>query len=150
MPDWPHSPTHRLDSAGAYMVTAGTYRKQPLFGSAKRLTYLCETLLDLAPQHGWKLEAWAVFPNHYHFVATSQQKAATLAKFIGHLHTLTASEINRQDETPGRKVLVPVLGFSSHLSGVLSGPAELCTRQRSPARSGAPGVALRVVFGRMV
>jgi hypothetical protein len=37
MPDWPHSPTHRLGSAGAYMVTAATYQKQPLFCSAKRL-----------------------------------------------------------------------------------------------------------------
>jgi putative transposase len=114
MPDWPHSPTHRLDSAGAYMVTAGTYRKQPLFGSAKRLTYLCETLLHLAPQHGWKLEAWAVFPNHYHFVAMSQQKASTLPKFIGHLHTVTAAEINRRDETPGRKVWFQY--WDSHLT----------------------------------
>ncbi len=25
MPDWPHNPTHRLDRAGAYIVTAATY-----------------------------------------------------------------------------------------------------------------------------
>jgi putative transposase len=74
MPDWPHGPTHRLDSAGAYMVTAATYQKYPLFRSAKHLKYLCEALLDLAPRYGWKLEAWAVFPNHYHFVATCQGK----------------------------------------------------------------------------
>jgi hypothetical protein len=45
MPDWPHSFTHRLDSAGAYMVTAATCQKRPFFHSAGRLTYLCETLL---------------------------------------------------------------------------------------------------------
>ncbi|HKW90096.1 MAG TPA: hypothetical protein VJN21_15195 [Candidatus Acidoferrales bacterium] len=104
MPDWPHSPTHLLDAAGAYIVTAGTYRKQPFFRSGKRLTYLCESLLHLAASRGWKLEAWAVFPNHYHFVALSPSTAGTLRQFTGHLHYLTAKEINREDETPGRKV----------------------------------------------
>lgn len=82
MPDWPHAPTHRLDTAGAYMVTGASYRKQPFFMSAKRLTLLCEHLLDLSSQHGWKLEAWAVFPNHYHFVATSEKTAGTLPRLI--------------------------------------------------------------------
>ena len=104
MPDWPHSPAHRLDASGAYIVTAGTYQKQPFFRSAKRLTYLCESLLQMAASHGWNLEAWAVFPNHYHFVATSPRRASTLRQFIGHLHTITAKEINRQDEIPARKV----------------------------------------------
>ena len=39
MPDWPHGPTHRLDTVGAYMVTAATYYKRPLFNSAKRLAF---------------------------------------------------------------------------------------------------------------
>jgi len=114
MPNWPHAPTHRLDRAGAYMVTAATYRKEPLFKSAKRLTLVCEQLLDLAPQHGWKLEAWAVFPNHYHFVTIAEEKAETLPRFIGHLHTVTAKETNRQDETPGRKVWFQY--WDSHLT----------------------------------
>jgi REP-associated tyrosine transposase len=104
MPDWPHSPTHRLDEAGAYMVTAATYQKQPFFRSRRRLTYLCETLLNLAASQNWKLEAWAIFPNHYHFIATSPGSAQTLRQFIGHLHTVTAKELNRQDNTPGRRV----------------------------------------------
>ena len=82
MPNWPHGPTHRLGKAGAYMVTAATYQKQPLFCSAKRLTLLCEQLLNLAPSHGWKREAWAVFPNHYHFVAMTETKAETLPRLI--------------------------------------------------------------------
>ena len=114
MPDWPHAPTHLLDSAGAYMVTAATYRKQPFFASAKRLTLLCEQLLDLASQHEWKLEAWAIFPNHYHFVATSEKGAKTLPRFIGQLHAVTAREINLQDETPGRKVWFQY--WDSHLT----------------------------------
>src|SRR5579864_6642489 len=104
MPDWPHSPAHRLEAAGAFIVTAGTYQKQPFFRSANRLTYLCESLLQFAASHGWKLEAWAVFPNHYHFVATSPREAATLLQFVGQLHAVTARGINREDETPSRKV----------------------------------------------
>jgi REP-associated tyrosine transposase len=114
MPDWPHSPIHRLDTAGAYMVTGATYQKRPLFRSAKRLSHLCDSLLDLAPLHGWKLQAWAVFPNHYHFVATSEQKAVTLPRFIGHLHTVTAKEINSRDEAPGRRVWFQY--WDSHLT----------------------------------
>ena len=104
MPDWPHSPTHQLNAAGAYIVTAGTYQKQPFFHSPKRLTFLCETLLHLAERYEWKLEAWAVFPNHYHFIATSPTRTARLRRFVGHLHAATAKEVNRLDETPPRKV----------------------------------------------
>jgi REP-associated tyrosine transposase len=104
MPDWPHSPTHRLSAAGAYMITGGTYRKQAFFGSRERLKFLCETLLDLAADYKLQLEAWAVFPNHYHFVATSPARIADLRRFIGNLHTMTAKEVNWLDRTPERKV----------------------------------------------
>ena len=123
MPDWPHSPAHRLSRAGAYIVTAATYQKRPLFRSAKRLAYLCEALLQLAPRHGWKLEAWAVFPNHYHFIATTEQEAVTLPRFIGHLHTTTAKEINLQDEATGRKVWFQY--WDSHLTYLRSYLARL-------------------------
>lgn len=114
MPDWPHSPAHRLNAAGAYIVTAGTYQKQPFFRSAQRLTYLCESLLHMAASYAWKLEAWAVFPNHFHFVATSPRKANTLRQFIGHLHAVTAKKINREDETPKREVWFQY--WESHLT----------------------------------
>ncbi|HKS83770.1 MAG TPA: transposase [Candidatus Acidoferrales bacterium] len=123
MPDWPHSPAHHLDEAGSYMITAATYQKQPLFRSAKRLTYLCETLLYLAATENWKLEAWAVFPNHYHFIAVSPNSAQTLPKFISHLHTVTAKTINQEDETPGRRVWFQYWDF--HLTYLRSYLARL-------------------------
>ena len=104
MPDWPHSPAHRLDARSAYIVTAGTYQKQPFFRSRERLSYVCEALLKLSALYEWRLEAWAVFPNHYHFVASSPEKTSTLARFISHLHTTSAKEINRIDGAPARKV----------------------------------------------
>ena len=104
MPDWPHSPIHRLDQSGAYMVTAGTYRKEPFFHSPGRLTLLCEQLLRLAEHYQWQLEAWAVFPNHYHFIGVTGGTAQGMRRFIGHLHTITAREINLQDRALDRRV----------------------------------------------
>jgi putative transposase len=101
--DWPHSPPHRLSEQGAYIVTAGTYLKEPYFRSAQRLTFLCETLLRLASQESWGLHAWAVFPNHYHFVGESQ-RPATLAALIRKLHSITAREVNAMDGRASRKV----------------------------------------------
>jgi putative transposase len=101
--DWPHSPIHRLSTAGAYMVTAGIYQKLPLFGEGARLRALTESLLSLALRYGWRLQAWAVFANHYHFIAESAHPQS-LRKFVQHLHTSSATQINQLDETPARKV----------------------------------------------
>jgi len=54
------------------------------------------------PQRG--LQAWAVFPNHYHFVAMSPEKATSLTAFLKHLHSVTAIEANRWEGTTGNKV----------------------------------------------
>jgi len=114
MPDWPHGPIHRLTTAGAYIVTAATYQKQPFFRSRARLTYLCETLLHLAFAHFLKLQAWSVFPNHYHFVAISPGPAATIRKLINTFHAQTARRLNKLDETPSRRVWFQY--WDSHLT----------------------------------
>ena len=102
--DWPHAPVHRLGNSGVYMVTAGTLYKVHLFREDERLKLLESSLLSLAKKYDWQLEAWAVFSNHYHFVGRSPQDAGSLKGFLSHLHTQTASELNRWDKTPGRKV----------------------------------------------
>ncbi len=86
-PDWPHAPVHRLRDAGTYIITAGTYQGTHHFQNAERLTYLTKSLLALADKYGWELQAWAVFSNHYHFVAESSQPA-TLRRLVQHLHSL--------------------------------------------------------------
>jgi putative transposase len=86
------------------MVTAGTYLKKPTFASPQRLEYPSDLLLELAEKHAWQLQAWAVFPNHYHFVALSPARAASLASLSRHLHSLTTIQANRWDGTRGRKV----------------------------------------------
>ncbi|HUI42331.1 MAG TPA: hypothetical protein VL523_10215 [Terriglobia bacterium] len=104
MRDWPHSPVHRLTQAGAYIVTAGTYLKLPVFRGPHRQEYLCDLLLELAEKYHWDLQAWAVFANHYHFVALSPPEAASLRRMTQHLHSVASIQANRWDGSPGRKV----------------------------------------------
>jgi len=104
MRNWPHSPAHRLAETGAYMVTAGTFRKQHFFRTPEQLTLLCDSLLQLAMSYRWQLQAWAVFSNHYHFVALAPPNPESLRLLVRHLHSLTAREINQQDHAPGRRV----------------------------------------------
>jgi putative transposase len=103
MPDWPHSPLHRLDERGTFMVTAGTYRKEPFFGSSARLTFLQKQLFVVAREHSAALQAWAIFPNHYHIIARFEA-AVKLRELAQHLHSVTAREVNRLDGGAGRKV----------------------------------------------
>lgn len=86
------------------MVTAGTLHKQRLFHDIVRLRFLYDLLLDLAEKYGWQLQAWAVFNNHYHWIGVSPADATSSKKFVGTLHTKSATEMNSLDNTPGRKV----------------------------------------------
>jgi putative transposase len=104
---WPHAPTHQLSTGGNYFVTAGTYLKAHHFRSPRRLDVLQRGLLMVARDFFWTLEAWAVFSNHYHFVAHSTDDsggASSLSQMLSMLHTRTAGWINQLDNTPGRKV----------------------------------------------
>jgi putative transposase len=102
--DWPHAPIHRLDTVGIYMVTGATLRKEHLFASDSKLSLLENHLLTLAKKYQWQLEAWAVFVNHYHFVARGRTEARDLDQFLNQLHSDTARELNYLDQSPGREV----------------------------------------------
>ena len=102
---WPHAPLHQLSEAGTFFVTAGTYLKQHHFRGRQRLELLHRGLLTVAEEFGWRLEAWAVFSNHYHFVGHSPEAGAeSLSRMLGSLHEKTAKCIDELDETPGRQV----------------------------------------------
>src|SRR3954467_1709983 len=102
---WPHAPTHHLSEAGTYFVTAGTYLKTHHFRGAERCGVLQRGLLKILGEAGWSLEAWAVFSNHYHFVAHSPvDGASSLSAMLGVLHTRTARWVNRNDAAPNRQV----------------------------------------------
>ncbi len=65
-----------------------------------------ELLFTLTKEFGWKLEAWAILSNHYHFVghspATSDGAATSLGLMVRKLHSLTTKELNRRESKPGR------------------------------------------------
>lgn len=103
-PDWPHAPVHRISAEGTYIVTAGTIQKQHFFRGAERLDSLENTLRALAAEFGWALEAWAVFSNHYHFVAHATTGCRNLELLLKTLHAESARWVNLQDGAPGRKV----------------------------------------------
>ena len=102
--DWPHAPIHRLDSNGVYMVTGATLRKEHLFATDEKLSLLERELLTLAKKYNWQLEAWAVFVNHYHFLARGNGEAPPLRKFLHHLHSNTARQLHALDDSRGRSV----------------------------------------------
>ena len=56
------------------MVTGATINKEHIFATAEKLSLVQEELLTLAKIYRWQLEAWAVFVNHYHFVARGSEE----------------------------------------------------------------------------
>ncbi len=102
--DWPHAPLHRLTPNGTYMVTTGTHAKAHIFRDPDRLSLLERDLLSLAQKYDWRLEAWAVFSNHYHFVGHTFSSPTRLKEFLTELHSNTARAVNRRDGATGRQV----------------------------------------------
>jgi putative transposase len=101
---WPHAPPHKLGDTGTFFVTASTYGKEHYFRGRERLAVLHRGLLKMAGHYGWALEAWAVFSNHYHFVARSPRDASTLRPMLRTLHARLSGWVNKLDAAPGRKV----------------------------------------------
>ena len=139
MPNWPHAPAHRLTEAGVYMVTAGTYQKHQFFSSPERLTLLRDLLLDLAHEFGWRLEAWAVMANHYHFLGHSPDDPRTLSHLISKLHSTTATTLNEFDSQPGRRIWYEF--WDSHITYQRSYLARLKYIHQNPVHHGLVQVA---------
>ncbi len=104
MTDWPHAPVHYAKDNSIYMVTAGTYQKKPVFSGDEKTGMLCKALMDCCTEFLWLLQAWAVFPNHYHFIALKTEQSGALKTLINKLHMTTAKEVNIMDNTPGRRI----------------------------------------------
>jgi putative transposase len=145
MPDWPHAPVHRLDQPGAYMVTAGTYLKHPLLNTPGKLTLVKDELFDLAEKYEWKLQAWAILSNHYHFIAISAKGPETLTNLIQEMHSLTARRLNELDQAPGRQVWFQY--WDRHLTFPKSYFARLNYVHRNPVKHGVVTVAENYAWG---
>jgi putative transposase len=101
---WHHAPLHLLVNRGVFMVTAGTFRKERFFNSPEKLDRLTSLLRTCAEDFQWRLQAWAVFANHYHFIAQSPDEVCSLKRFLSKLHMLSAKAVNSIDGCSGRRV----------------------------------------------
>jgi putative transposase len=104
MTKWIHAPLHLFNETGTYMVIGSTLNKEHFFTSNNDLDNLQNLLLELSKKYQWKLEAWAIFSNHYHFIAHSPDDPKILKKMITHLHASSARELNKTHEAVERTV----------------------------------------------
>lgn len=101
---WHHRPEHLFLPGAAYIVTARTRNKAHFFAGDERLRLLTDALSAVAADFGWRLQAWAVFPNHYHFIAIAPEDGPNVRTLAQRLHSQTARAVNALDGTPGRQV----------------------------------------------
>lgn len=139
MQHWPHAPPHRVFESGMYMITSATYQKVLHFHSSERLQFLHDTLLRLAKQYCWELQAWAVLANHYHFIARSPIDSKNLSAFISHLHVETAKFVNDMDGQPNRRVWWQY--WDSQITYQYSYLARLNYVNQNPVRHGLVEIA---------
>ena len=131
---WPHAPEHHFSEKGVYMVTAGIYHKQLLLNSPEKLSLVQDMMFKYALQFGWRLQAWAIMGNHYHFIAVSPADASSLADFISRLHEYSAKKLNRLDKTNRRKVWHNF--WDSHITHQTSYLARLRYVHQNPVHHG--------------
>ena len=132
--NWPHAPIHKLNENGIFIVTGATLYKAHLFNSPEKLSLVENQLLTLSKQYGWQLEAWAIFANHYHYVCRSQPDSKSLKRLISHFHTATATQLNKVDQIPGRKVWFNY--WDTQLTFQKSYLARLCYVHQNPVKHG--------------
>ncbi|MEM8677820.1 MAG: transposase [Planctomycetota bacterium] len=98
-----HRPPH-LQVGDIYrIVTAACFEHQALLAGAKRLGWFEARLLAHLQEQGVATAAWVVLPNHYHVLALIPDIQG-LARAQGQLHGRTALELNREDQSVGRRV----------------------------------------------
>lgn len=128
----PHSPPHLFISEAHYIITARTHRRELIFNSGPKLDQLQEIIFEQAQRFEWRLEAWSIFPNHYHLILQSPANPETLSALIRAIHSKSAVYVNKQDSTPGRQVwyqyrdtcLLTEVEYYTRLQYVLENPVR--------------------------
>ena len=100
-----HSPPHRRhELVHDYLFTAACFNHAPVIGlSMERMADFENRLLETADLTCIKIHAWVLLPNHYHFLATTQDCLGTIAA-LGRLHGGSSFQWNSEEETRGRQV----------------------------------------------
>jgi putative transposase len=85
------------------MVTSATYHKERLFSGETRLAFLQEQIFRHCEDLSWNLQAWAVFPNHFHVIAAASD-FSQLKRLLKRIHGSTGAYVNREDCAVSRTV----------------------------------------------
>ena len=120
------------------MLTACTYRKVPVFNNRAKLDLIAGQLFNASEKYGAELHAWAIFPNHYHFIAHFGGPPR-LTALVREFHALTARTVNRWDSAANRRVWFQY--WDSHLTYSRSYYARLNYVHRNPVRHGVAKIA---------
>lgn len=99
-----HQPSHLYIQNGTWIITVGTYQKQHIFLQRQELTMLQKVIFSKAYHEGWELRAWAIFSNHYHLIAVSNENSSPINTFISSINRASAYLINQQQCSEGRRV----------------------------------------------
>ena len=133
-PPWPHSPLHRFNERGFYIITGATLHKQHFFKNPEDLDLLQSHIIELAEKYGCQLQAWAVFSNHYHLILSTPKDPSTIRKLISHLHSASARSLNKKQDVKGRKVWFQY--WDTHLTFQNSYFARLNYVMKNPVKHG--------------
>jgi len=129
-----------LFNEGFYFVTASTYHREKLFDSPEKLDAVTQLLVETAEKFGWSLRAWAVFSNHYHFLAQSPEGSGeSLREWLSEFHRSSAIRINQMDSIEGRRIWMNFR--ESFITHQISFLARLKYVNDNPVRHGLVDVA---------
>jgi putative transposase len=120
------------------MLTACTYRRVPVFNSRAKLDLIAGQLFNASEKYGAELQAWAIFPNHYHFIARFGGPPR-LTALVREFHALTARTVNRWDSAANRRVWFQY--WDTHITYSRSYYARLNYVHRNPVRHGVAKIA---------
>ncbi len=98
-----HSPPH-LSESGRYRLITGTcYEHAHFLDSPDRLAWFESELLNHIQEQAVPCTAWVIISNHYHMLVRIDD-IKEFTRRLGQLHGRTSFQMNREDNTPGRKV----------------------------------------------
>jgi putative transposase len=93
-----------LDATTAYRIVTGTcFEHRPVLAQCARRRWFESELLAHLKSADVECAAWVILPNHYH-VLVRIDDIKEFAIGLGRLYGRTSFEINREDDTRGRRV----------------------------------------------
>jgi putative transposase len=92
-----------LECRGYRLITGTCYEHAHFLDSSERLSWFESELLNHIQKQSVPCAAWVILSNHYHILVRIDD-IKRFTQQIGQLHGRTSFQMNREDETSGRKV----------------------------------------------